>query len=167
MITNNSINNNALTLIESQTVSSVTSVTFTSGITNRNINYLMLANDVTSAGTGQAILAQISTDGGSTYISTGYFNSISGTNGLIIVNFSSPNADLVAESETNLFNFGTAAGYVTSTGNTAAFSPVGPILQLDEGHAVYATLSTVVNAFQLVVDDASTFSGTFSLYSYA
>lgn len=166
MITNNSINNNTLTLIESQTVSLVTSVTFTSGITANNINYLMLSNDVTSAGTGFTILGQISVDGGSTYISSDYVNSVSTTDGLVVVEFSSLDATLVMNSECILFNFGTAAGLPTSISTTNGWSVISGI-QDNGGNAVYTIASTTVNAFQLVMDDASVFSGTFSLYSYA
>jgi hypothetical protein len=167
MPTNNSINNNSLTLISTQTVSSVTSLVFTGDIAGSDINYFISSNNVTSAGTGYALLAQVSTDNGSTYISAGYLSAGIGiTTGLTVVTYGTFDATINASSQCSLLNIGTTLGLVTSFSESIGWSAVSGLTYFAEP-GIYTIPSTNVNAFQLVMNDGSTFSGTFSLYSYS
>ena len=168
MLTNNSINNNALTLISSQTVSSVSSVVYIGQIAGNDINYLISSNNVTSAGTGYALLAQISTDNGSTYISTGYLTPgvLGITTGFPVVVQGAFDATINCSSQCTLFNIGTPLGLVSSFSESIGWSAMSTLAYYAEP-GVYTVPSTTVNAFQLVMVDGSTFSGTFSLYSYS
>lgn len=167
MITNNAINNNSLTLISTQTVSSVASLEFTSDISGSPINYLILCDNVTSGGTGYALFAQISTDNGATYIFTDYSSVQLGTPpGLSVLVYGKFDATLTSSSQCTLFNVGTPSGLVTSISQSMGWSLIsGNAVFSDQ--CVYTIASTTVNAIQLVMNDGSDFSGTFSLYSYA
>ena len=66
-----------LVLIQSQVASGASSVTFSSGITSTYNNYVVLGSNLTVGATPNILGVQVSTDGGSTYKTTGY---VSGAN---------------------------------------------------------------------------------------
>jgi hypothetical protein len=59
-------------LIQSQTASNSASISFTTGITNTYTNYVFVISDVTPGSDNLFLQMQVSTNGGSTYLSTGY-----------------------------------------------------------------------------------------------
>lgn len=152
----------ALVLIETQTVSLATSVTFTTGITPTYNNYLLYVSNLGfSAANNQNLVMQVSTDGGATFIDSGYQGnggialnifevvfdpSINGTGQVLLNNFTSNSGSLLAFS--NIVTSYVGGFYVNSVtdGNNAA--------------------SYLVNAFKIFTSDGSTFSGTFSLYGF-
>jgi hypothetical protein len=155
----------SLTLIQTQTATSATSLAFTTGITTANNNYLLIGTNLTDPTfAGSNFGLQISTNGGSSYINTGYYSgfipstvlALSGLDTTETVNF-----------EMTLTNFTSGTGYVASSGTTAFYDSSVPGGSSGQIGGLYVTSSTVVNAFQLVADDGSAFSGTFSLYKYS
>jgi hypothetical protein len=163
MATNNCINNNSLTLLSSQPVSSVTSLAFTTQFTSQYTNYVLVSTNISSAGTGDFLLGQISIDGGMSYISTLYTGNNLVTTGLMVVDIDTADATFNLNAQTYLFNIGTSSGIVSAISNTVGYSTT-TLFKGATDFSVYTVPSTVVNALQLVMDDGSTFSGTFSLY---
>lgn len=163
--------NGALVLIQTQTASDATSLPFTTGITGTYNNYLLVATsiiDPTFAGINFGL--QISSDGGATYIATGYSSGTpSSLNVLPLIALESgatnPNVcSLLAA----LLNFTSGVGFVVSTNISALFSnDISPRIGPSSGGGGYLTPNFIVNAFQIVADDGTPFSGTFTLYGLA
>jgi hypothetical protein len=165
----------ALVLIQTQTVSGVTAVNFTTGITSSYNNYFIAVtnfNSSTAVGTTWLTMS-LSTDGGSTYITTGYFN---GLLGLTVAPFGALDITGFYYFNANIMNLTSGSGYIISpsiSSNSGWFyDPTGPSLTAMTNDAdAYGTVSTVANAFQLQLQDnviptSYTFSGTISLYGY-
>jgi hypothetical protein len=156
-------------LIQTQTATLATNLNFTSGITSAYDNYKMFITNYTTGITAQWLYLLVSIDGGATYINTGYFTAGGfGANGLPGLEAINGAGDvIVTHAEIDLFNF-TSAGFPSTSVVTGLFfdvtSPSMGAITLYSG--VYGTPATV-NAFQLVQDDGSVFSGTFSLYGIA
>jgi hypothetical protein len=156
------LDSGALVLIETQTVSLATALTFTRGITSTYNNYLLYVTNLTfPEGNGQSLLMQISTDGGNTYINSGY----QGAGGTALDIF-----DFVFDPSENgtgqilLNNFTSNAGYITSYSNlVTAYSGGVFVNSVSDGinDATY-----LVNAFNIFTSDGSPFSGVFSLYGF-
>jgi hypothetical protein len=153
------------TLVLIQTISpitNVTSISFTTGITSAYNNYLLVMNsiDLSSSVTAldKSMIAQISVDGGATYITTGYgFSAI----GLFVfqvdVGIGGPTEHEVAGSSTNtLNNFTSGSGYVSNNGSAICSDitdPLGPSVAAAGG--IYLTPSTIVNAFRITTNDGT------------
>jgi hypothetical protein len=161
-----------LVLIQSQTVSTVSSVVFTTGITSTYNNYFLVATNVISDNSSTVLsMIRISTNGGSTYISSGYYcgeadilyNSATwgGTSG------NHSNTMLYGPAiDTNtsyfnafLYNLTSGSGYVECSAIGVANSN-GVMVQ---SAGAYNTASTTVNAFQVLLDIGN-ISGTFTLF---
>ena len=118
------------------------------------------------AATADYLMVQLSTDGGSTYISTGYSDATgSVTNGLVITYFNDSATDL-NNTQIWLSNMTVAAGYVTAWGADVGWDSVAMALAGGPQPAAYTVADITVNAFQLVTSDGTAFSGVFSLYAY-
>lgn len=170
MATNNAINSpgpSALTLIQTQNVSPVAAVTFTSGINPSINNYLFLLTDINNpGGTASVLMVQISIDGGVTYITTGYSSSSGGvTAGLAVTFFNDLSTDF-NNAQMVIQNLTSSSGYITMTGIDSGWDSVGMALTGGQQIGAYTVPNTSANAIQLVTDDGSVFSGEFSLYSY-
>lgn len=169
MSTNNSTNNfgGSLTLIQTQAASSVAALTFTSGISSAYSNYVLIADNVIdpSFAVSDNLLIQLSTNGGSTYISTGYVNgaTLTSTVGLLASVFAS--ATSVSSCALYMTNMTTGIGFITSFAETTVFDSPSTILNAVNS-GVYTTNNITVNALQVVLESGSAFSGNFSLYGY-
>lgn len=154
-------------LIETQPVSAVSAVDFTSGITTDYTNYMLFINEFVPSLTAQYLYLRISTDGGSTYENTGYFTSGGfGTAGLPAMSIQSLGGDSSLQSgQISLLNFTTGSYPFAYISTQLIFDTTSPSISDQSGTfgGCYGTLATV-NAFQLVQDDGSDFSGIFSLY---
>jgi hypothetical protein len=172
----------ALTLIGTQVVPSgspVATLNFTTGITSASNNYLLAMSNVMFGSAGAAgLLASISTNGGVTWIQTGYQSSNIGLGVLNIANSLSgdfggaTSITMNLSGMANLFNLTSGLGYIgmycpyTGWEPTPVFGPASPAYAYGNGDT-YTVVNTTVNAIQLIVDGTVTFSGTFSLYSYS
>ena len=162
----------ALTLIQTQTAAAQTTLNFTTGISSTYTNYRLAISNLTFGGGGPTQLsASLSTDGGATWITTGYASGGNGI-GLDIVNLSLTNPGQTTTTESiNAFadinNMTSGAGYITSAGTFSGYDTAnGPMISEFSGD-VYETDSITANAFQVILDGIVTFSGTFSLYGYS
>jgi hypothetical protein len=154
----------SLILISTQTVSGVAAVTFTSGISSTYNNYLLLCTNVTNASSTPTMWIQISTNGGSSYIATGYLtNTNIATNGIAIGDVNS--TAFFRSINTNIYNLTSGSGYVSTNSISVGGSSGAGTTQ--SYYSYYATASQTVNAIQLVLSSGTNFSGTFSLYGYA
>lgn len=63
----------SLVLVESHTASGAADVQFTTGLTSTYVNYKMFASNVLPSTNSVTIVAEVSTDGGSTWKTTGYY----------------------------------------------------------------------------------------------
>jgi hypothetical protein len=156
-------------------LSGVTSVAFTTGITSAYNNYLLVMNsiDLSSSVTAlnKSMIAQISVDGGATYITTGYgFSAI----GLFVFEVSvgggGPTEHEVAGSSTNtLSNFTSGSGYVSNNGSAICSDITTPSEPAEaSAGGIYLTPSTIVNAFRITTIDGTALwsAQSISLYGY-
>jgi hypothetical protein len=167
----------ALVLIQTQRVSAVTGVFFTTGITGAYNNYLLTFDTVSVAVSGPQILLSPSNNGGSTYLTSGIngaFNQWDSGTG-VFVNASSASyffltCGLLAGSETAsgqvyLNNVTSGVGNFALNG-TSTCNGVGE--GGTDGQALlfgnYESALTI-NAFRVFAGGA-TFTGNFSLYGY-
>ncbi len=155
--------------ISTQTASSSSSLTFTSGITATYNNYVLMWTNVESGGN---LLVQLSTNGGSSYISTNYQSGLNASayNSTTQANANTTSGFLVGSLSTGFFSNGmmflrnmtSGSNYVehhnSSTNYSVAFAS-----RIELCSGAYTVASTTVNAFQLV-PVSSTFSGKFTLY---
>lgn len=159
-----------LAFIQKQTVSSVTSVVFNTGITTSFNNYLLVSDSVSATQTGSTyqMILQVSTDGGATYKTTGY-QAVSGgsTSGLTLASFPSSNmgGTGIAWAHSPLMDFtsGGAANYPSCAGTFGSWDG-STGLTGTAFDSLYATPSTLVNAFKIVLSTGAAFSGSFTLY---
>lgn len=162
-----------LILLETQTVSGVTEVDFTTGITNTYRNFVLMFDNVPiyspTASPFSFPTIQLSTNSGVSYITTGYNNNNSSNNiGLDLTASQSATADMVASGSYNIYNMTSGTGYVTGgASSNIKFSPTGP-LTASPFVGGYNTANIVVDAIRIVWDspDLTTIDGTFSLYGY-
>jgi hypothetical protein len=163
-----------LVLIQSQNASSSSGLTFTTGISSTYNNYLLVFSDITLSGSIQ-LLTQLSTNGGSSYISSGYatgqniveynstsFSNTNFTSGLLLVD---RNSTSTINGYAYLQNMTSGSNYVTSVGNLSLYDTNTPASYLAFTVGSYDTASTTVNALQ-VVPSSGTFSGTVTLFGY-
>lgn len=147
----------SLVLIETQTVSSVSAVQFTTGITPTYANYLLIGNfSGNFDGGGESLIIQVSIDAGSTYINSGY---TIGNTGLRIGFISGTTYGSI---NLNLNNLTTGVGNIMSLGQCWDAASGSASSRGDS----YSTASTTANAFQIIGDMGATLSGTFTLYGY-
>lgn len=161
-----------LTLIQTQNASSSSAITFTSGITTTYNNYLLLISNLNlSSGTSVNTIMQISSNGGSSYITTDYTsgaNAISYT-GTTFANGSSFTSFRMANNYTSA-NFQNYALYLNNFTNGTYPSMMGDSEVHTTGACQYQMITggygtaIVVNAFQILPTGGNITSGTFTLY---
>lgn len=161
-----------LVLIQTQTASSASTVNFTTGITATYNNYMLLCTNVIPGTNAVNVILDISTNGGSSYIATGYlsgsnqlgyatstFTNVNLTSGLMLYG----NAGSASYNSSTLFltNFTSGANYVGSYGQRDNMNASNANMGISVGS--YSTTSQTVNAFQILTT-SGTISGTFTLY---
>lgn len=165
----------AMVLIQTQNPSGSSGITFTSGITSTYNNYVIIVSSYTTSSSGNLLL-QFSSNGGASYINTGYTSSAmrwpnNATTVTTVVN--STTSIILTEANTGFFNGGTfnlwnvtsGTGYPSTSGfSTWSNGSAGGTL-LDQTFGAYLT-QTAMNAFQLI-PGSGTFTGTISLYGIA
>lgn len=165
-----------LVLIQTQTASGVSSLAFTTGITSTYNNYILISSGYTLASTGVFFNLQLSTNGGSTYITTGYLtgavqiaytasswgSNVNATTTLIYVN-QTGSTNLQYPMLLNLYNITSGNHYPGSSMTIIGGNLVGSTGQYRISSGSYPTVSTVVNAFK-IFPTSGNFTGKFSLY---
>lgn len=143
-----------ITLINTQMASSQSSISFVPASTYDM--YLLVGNSVLNSVTSStSMVAQISTNAGSSYINTGYGNADIGLQigfldgGTNQLNFSA-----------YLMNPRSSSSYLGSVSNTLRTAFVSGNTYGD----YYTVANTTANAFRIACGDGTNFSGVFSLY---
>lgn len=155
----------ALILLQTQTAASVTSLAFTTGISSTYNNYLLIGTNITNPAFGGDFFgAQISTNGGSSYITSGYSNQYSpGT----VMGICNPTTTTNISCNITINNLTSGAGNIFCSGVIGIYNSSIPGCDSSSNDGGgYNTANVTANAFRLVADDGTAFSGTFSLYGY-
>lgn len=159
----------AWVLLQTQTVTGASTATFTTNFSSSYNYYRLYFYNVTdtSAGASTAFLVQLSTNAGSSYITSGYKTNNDTPAGIYLFQWGSSITTLVGQGYVDLINFSSGVGYPTGVNAIAAlYDPSGgSVVNGTLGNVgVYTTSSTIVNALRVVTNDSTSFSGTFSLY---
>lgn len=166
----------SLVLIQSQNASNVASISFTTGITSTYKTYLFVMSNYSPVTSATALKLLVSTDTGSTYITSGYgggtggvnmgaSGSFGGTGGqTAYLRISGQNSTTQPLSASNIWCYNISNGqqpiftgycvenFSTSTGNMG--------LEM----LASSNSNTTINAFQFIVTSGNISTGTFSLY---
>lgn len=162
---------NNLVLIQSQAASNSVSIVFSTGITSTYNSYLLVCSNVIPVTNNVTIAHQWSTDGGSTFIQSGY------TSGSAFGGYTT--AGLTGNVNTTSFNI-----LFANLANTAATGNAGVFDLLQVTSATYPTASgfweradglialngciypvaITANAFRILTTSGNISSGTFSLF---
>ena len=162
-------------LIQSQTASSSASLTFTTGITASYNTYFFILTNVVPA-TNTAILnLTVSSNGGSSYASTGYQSGINywAYNAINPTNSNSTAAFLCTSALSNSAGIG-CSGIIYVYNTTSGLDPVvnGQVTfnGSTSGNGAFNTVmgsvtTTTLNAFKLAMSSGNISSGTISLFA--
>lgn len=161
----------SLILIQTQTVTTQSTISFTSGITSTYNNYILLITNVSCAAEVYCEI-KISIDGGSSYITSGYQsgkNNVS-YNSSTITNESITTSFFIAHTASSSVFFNGIAYLNSMTSNSlpsvsftgCQYNSSTNLAVNTRTYGMYLSPVTV-NAFQ-VFTESSTFSGTFTLY---
>ena len=158
--------NGSLTLIATKTLSSGTALTFTSLGSFRNYFLTFDSMNYTSTipGGGDAFVVQISTNGGTSYIATGYTNApIASTAGFSVSNVGTNTQ--YDSSYLYLFNATTGTNYIISNGTANIYDSATNSISATSKTGVYTVASTVMNALQVTTSSGTgIWSGVVSVY---
>jgi hypothetical protein len=166
----------AFVLIQSQTVpldAQVTSLVFNYGITPEYNNYFFLITNFSYVGfNGNVTGIQISSDGGLTYETTGYYDANFGATpvtAMSLINQQFDGYSVISICQPSyLCNFTSGSGYLMTNGTAGSGYGYFPPTSHFYGGGVSVVgcypNNFVVNAFKYICDDGTPFSGTFSLY---
>jgi hypothetical protein len=162
-----------LVLISAQTTSGGSSVSFTSGIAGYDIYFLRYYGITVSTNNATVDLV-VSTNGGSSYSSTGYYQqgiqtnngsssafATSNTSFFYLCNQTSSTSTDAVQGWIELYYLSSTSLYKT-VNQFSGYGNAGVPAQLSTS-GWWETSGTAVNAFQ-VAPSAGTFSGTFKLY---
>lgn len=159
-----------LVLIQSQTASAVTNITFTSGINSTYNNYVLYFSKLIPSNGGYVLELQVSINGGSSYIATGYTSGAT-TNGFNTNAWGNANSTsfmYVANNALSTTAGHTASGVINLLDFTSNTFPkgLGHMIRDDALQILlagdYAVVSTI-NAFKILAS-TGTFSGVFTLF---
>ena len=168
-------------LIQSQTLTNSTSqYYFTSGINSTYNNYFLLFSAVSNLYDTQSIYSYItiSTNGGSSYIASGYrsvdgyvsSNSTTWTSASggtqVLINFALPiSSSSILNGGIYLYNLTSGSGYVSASCKAVCADTTATNTTYQIGAGQYETASTTVNAIAITFPSPlSSFSGTISLF---
>lgn len=168
-----------LTFLEEQTASASASLNFTTALTSTHQSYMIVASDLRPATDGALFRLRVSTDGGSSYISTGSYTwhyfifSGAGTA------FSSSTTDTSirmsgnGQESTATEPPTTIVAYIhnplgtsdkkTFEGTTTEYSAAGSYSKF-LWHGYYNGATTAINAFQVIASSGNIASGTVRVY---
>jgi hypothetical protein len=162
-----------LVLLQTQTVSSASSIAFTTGITSTYTNYVLLFYDVILSVSQATMSMQFSTNGGSSYLTSGY------QSGITFLPFDSATASFGQSDSTSMFFLviagpdasSTMAGTINIYDLTNGATPkiIGDTISTDTGNCywqkTFGTQATAtINAIKIFPSSGNITSGTFSLY---
>jgi len=160
-------------LIQTQTAASSASLIFSSGISSTYYNYMFLLSNVVPATNATNLLLDISTDGGSTYLSTGFnsgdqtfpYSTATQTNINTTTHFLTTgtidNTNPGCSGRITLFNI-TNGAYPCCSGHTQEYK--SSVTQIGIIGGQYTTSAITVNAMKWTFSSGNISTGTISLY---
>jgi hypothetical protein len=160
----------SLVYLLSQSANNSTALTYTSLITSTYSSYLIIGSNVTPATNGDKIKIQVSTNNGSSYVTSSYLSGGTGAayNSTTLANTSITSGLLITAAEDNN-SVSTCYGYLTNLQNGAAARYIG--MSTDFSSAVPrwtactgSSTSTSVNAIKILGNVGNITTGTFTLY---
>jgi hypothetical protein len=157
----------ALTLVQTQTASASANLSFTTGISSTFGTYQVIFRDIQAGGGGSIFEMLLSTDGGSSYLSSTYQsgNEQNSWNGAGWTNFNSTTYGRLMD-----FAGGRASGYlfISNLATSSNASWVGRYFVGNVNYITYGTCTTTgINALRFQLNSGTITSGTISLYSIA
>lgn len=170
---NATVSSGNLVLLQTQTVSSASSIAFTTGITSTYTNYVLLFYDVILSVAQATMSMEFSTNGGSSYLTSGY------QSGITFLQFSSPSASFSQVNSTSQFVLiiagpdasSTMAGTINIYDLTNGATPkiIGDTISTDTGSCYWQKTfgkqaTGTINAIKIFPSSGNITSGTFSLY---
>ncbi len=162
------IHGNGLVLIATKTAASGTSITFTSGITATYNNYMFKINNYWSSGTTDNIVCQVSTNGGVSYINTGY---TSGNTYSLITTTNNSNSSTylyIQGTPAQSYN-GTAYFFGVTSGTNPQFCGIGTsqLSNVTVENWIGSISTSSINAFKFYTLSGSTFANLrISMYGF-
>lgn len=163
-----------MVLIASKSASASSSITFTSGITSAYNNYFLQISNYLPATANTELLLRVSTDGGSSYIATGYnggldsfiwnsavLTNATNTTGILLIH-DTVNSGYPSNTQLWLNNLTSNTGYPMFTGQGIAIQ--GGNFSTGVICGLYNVTPTTVNAIQLIASSGNITQGKFSLY---
>ncbi len=166
----------SLTLIQTQNASNVATISFTTGITSTYRRFIMLIDNMQPVTTSTTLTMQVSTDGGSNYLNTGYVARVNVTNSSAVFASASNTTAFQLSFTTDISNSSTLkynamiVFYDFTTGGTPAISGIGTYQSVSASSPDYVyqygygPVTITVNAFQFAMSSGNINTGTFSLY---
>jgi len=165
-----------LVLIQSQTVGSpVASLNFTSGITSTYNTYLFIMSYVTPSNNGDALYMQVTTNGGSTWISSGYTagcNYTTSSTSTSLTNVNSTSQFIIAPNIYNLPQYGvdgTLYCFNVTNGNDISINSLSTYTYSSPGYGAYAfgggsNTNNTINGFKFFMSTGNIRACIISLY---
>lgn len=156
----------ALVLIQTQTAGGVAALNFTAGITGTYNNYLLIVDSANcpTGGGGDNLAVQLSTNGGATYIATGYVGGV--TTWMQMGTAMVANSTSFASADFYVANLTSGVGYVQGISNNVTLDTAIPSCTFGTFGSTYNVINTSCNALRIIVDGVKLWSGNVSLYGY-
>jgi hypothetical protein len=153
----------SLVLIQTQTAVNQTTLNFL-GIGPTYNNYMVLLTNILITSTNSYLIGQISTNGGVSYITTGYINTpiAAVTMGIAFVFSSIGNPALYGNA--TLFNMTSGTNFISMY---EGFTPGGAGVSPNQYTGTYNTPGTIANALRFMMANGGNWSGTISIYGFA
>lgn len=160
-----------LVLVTTKTASASATIDFTSGITSSIPNYLVIISNVVPDTSGVGMRMVWSTDGGSTYLSTGYLSG-NNSNTNTATTLTNTNASTFCTLTTTMTTSVTFSAiiflYNMNTANNPSYTAMtikaqSGAFRMSRG-AGYNTTTSGVNAIRFQTSSGNITSGSFSLY---
>jgi len=160
-------NAGSMALIQTQTASASSSIVFSTGITSTYLNYVLFYTNIVPS-TTLTLELQLSTNGGSTYITSGYQagNNITSYNSATFANQNGTTFFYLSQSTFASFTSGFL--YLNNLTANAVCSVNGQFYQDGTFQGLsfgYNSGTTASNAFKILTSTGNMTSGTFSLYA--
>jgi len=163
--------NSSITLISTQTASNSASLVFTSGISSTYNNYFLCIDNLVPSAGSKTLFLKVSTNGGSTYVGSGYQGgaNVTAYNSATFQNSNSTTGFVLSQGSTfstflnaNIYLF----NLPTNSGNSYKFM-MGTFFQDNSLQGIassFCNTTGAVNALQLILSSVNLTSGSASLF---
>lgn len=167
----------SLVLIQSQTASNSSSLTFTTGITSAYNTYILIGSNILPITNASYPYVQLSVDGGSTYIASTYLSGMNTAayNSATLSNVTTTSAFIVGDACSNLasssficflqdMTVAFSATPAKATGQASTMTGSGSLTMNTFGGSCLLVAGSAVNALQVLMSTGNIAIGKFTLY---